>query len=154
MKDPTGSEPGRTIVALGKETATDIGATLFGDPTVSGATLRVIATGTTASDETYLLDASGFRDRELPSLRYLTQAGGRMPPERVREYAALGRARGWDLFVMYGQTEATARMAYLPPDLAAQRPEAIGVPIPGGSFRLERPAALTEAAPDVGGRQP
>ncbi len=37
---------------------------------------------------------------------------------------------------MYGQTEATARMAYLPPDLVATRPEAIGVPIPGGSFRL------------------
>ena len=62
-----------------------------------------------------LLDASGFGDRALPALRYLTQAGGRMEPERVRAYAELGRARGWDLFVMYGQTEATARMAYLPP---------------------------------------
>lgn len=38
---------------------------------------------------------------------------------------------------MYGQTEATARMAYLPPDLAVSRPAAIGVPVPGGSFRLE-----------------
>ncbi len=37
---------------------------------------------------------------------------------------------------MYGQTEATARMAYLPPDLARARPEAIGVPVPGGSFHL------------------
>ena len=37
---------------------------------------------------------------------------------------------------MYGQTEATARMAYLPPELAAARPEAIGVPIPGGAFTL------------------
>ena len=58
-------------------------------------------------------------------------------PARVRAYAELGRRRGWDLFVMYGQTEATARMAYLPPDLAAERPEAIGVPIPGGAFRLD-----------------
>jgi acyl-CoA synthetase (AMP-forming)/AMP-acid ligase II len=83
-----------------------------------------------------LLDASGFRDRDLPDLRYLTQAGGRMDPGRIRAYAALGRERGWDLFVMYGQTEATARMAYLPPDLAHDRPEAVGIPVPGGSFRL------------------
>ncbi|CAN5133587.1 AMP-binding protein [soil metagenome] len=84
-----------------------------------------------------LLDRVGFADLDVPSLRYLTQAGGRLAPERVREYAALGRARGWDLYVMYGQTEATARMAYLPPDLAHTAPSAIGAPIPGGSFRLE-----------------
>ncbi|MEO3782697.1 AMP-binding protein [Actinocorallia sp. B10E7] len=84
-----------------------------------------------------LLDRVGFADLCPPSLRYLTQAGGRMPPEQVARYAELGRRQGWDLFVMYGQTEATARMAYLPPDLAASRPQAIGVPIPGGSFRLE-----------------
>ncbi|MEU6137440.1 non-ribosomal peptide synthetase [Nocardioides sp. NPDC047086] len=84
-----------------------------------------------------LLDTSGFADRSLPSLRYLTQAGGKMPPETVRRYAALGESCGWDLVVMYGQTEATARMAYLPPDLAASRPEAIGIPIPGGHFRLD-----------------
>jgi acyl-CoA synthetase (AMP-forming)/AMP-acid ligase II len=84
-----------------------------------------------------LLDRVGFEDMDLPSLRYLTQAGGRLAPERVRGYAALGRRRGWDLFVMYGQTEATARMAYLPPDLADSSPASIGVPIPGGSFALE-----------------
>src|SRR5919107_1912913 len=74
---------------------------------------------------------------DVPSLRYITQAGGRLAPDRVRSYAELGRQRGWDLFVMYGQTEATARMAYLPPDQAAEHPQAIGVPVPGGSFRLE-----------------
>ncbi|MGW0698554.1 AMP-binding protein [Streptomyces sp. NPDC002867] len=84
-----------------------------------------------------LLDRVGFATMELPHLRYVTQAGGRMAPERVARYAALGRAAGWDLFVMYGQTEATARMAYLPPELAVSRPEAAGVPIPGGSIRLE-----------------
>ncbi|GAB4098460.1 AMP-binding protein [Sinomonas halotolerans] len=84
-----------------------------------------------------LLERVGFADMDLPHLRYITQAGGRLDPERVRGYAELGRTRGWDLFVMYGATEATARMAYLPPDLAAEHPTAIGVPIPGGSFRLE-----------------
>ncbi|WP_324642897.1 AMP-binding protein [Pseudarthrobacter sp. LT1] len=84
-----------------------------------------------------LLDRVGFKDMDVPSLRYITQAGGRLAPERVRSYAELGRQQGWDLYVMYGQTEATARMAYLPPDQAFDNPQAIGVPVPGGSFRLE-----------------
>ncbi|NGO47610.1 AMP-binding protein [Streptomyces ureilyticus] len=83
-----------------------------------------------------LLDRVGFERMRLPQLRRVTQAGGRLAPERVARYAELGRRSGWELFVMYGQTEATARMAYLPPHLAAERPEAVGVPIPGGSFRL------------------
>ncbi|MFI1282164.1 AMP-binding protein [Streptomyces sp. NPDC020858] len=84
-----------------------------------------------------LLDRVGFAAMELPHLRYVTQAGGRLAPDRVRRYAALGRSAGWKLFVMYGQTEATARMAYLPPHLAETHPEAAGIPIPGGSFRLQ-----------------
>lgn len=83
-----------------------------------------------------LLDRVGFAAMDLPHLRYVTQAGGRLAPERVRQYAELGRGAGWDFFVMYGQTEATARMAYLPPDLAFDHPTAIGVPVPGGDFRL------------------
>jgi acyl-CoA synthetase (AMP-forming)/AMP-acid ligase II len=95
--------------------------------------------GTTFAGVPYtfeLLDRVGFAAMRLPQLRYITQAGGRLAPERVARYAALGRRNGWELFVMYGQTEATARMAYLPPDLAEAHPRAIGVPIPGGSFRL------------------
>ncbi len=84
-----------------------------------------------------LLDRIGFDEMEVPGLRQVTQAGGRLDPNRVRRYAALGARRGWELFVMYGQTEATARMAYLPPSLAASRPESIGVPIPGGQLRLD-----------------
>lgn len=94
-----------------------------------------------------LLDRVGFASMAVPSLRYLTQAGGRLAPDRVRRYAALGQRDGWELFVMYGQTEATARMAYLPPGLAATRPSAIGIPIPGGSFELE---PVDEADPGVG----
>lgn len=84
-----------------------------------------------------LLERVGFAEIDLPHLRYLTQAGGRMAPERVRAYAELGQRRGWDLYVMYGQTEATARMAYLPPALALEQPDAIGVAIPGGRLRVE-----------------
>ncbi|MCZ7456301.1 AMP-binding protein [Streptomyces sp. WMMC940] len=98
------------------------------------------ARGTTFAGVPYtfdLLDRIGFAGMDLPHLRYVTQAGGRLAPERVAHYAGLGQRRGWDLVVMYGQTEATARMAYLPPELAAAHPEAIGVPVPGGSFSLE-----------------
>ncbi|HWJ11004.1 MAG TPA: AMP-binding protein [Nocardioides sp.] len=92
-----------------------------------------------------LLGAAGWP--ELPSLRQVTQAGGRMAPERVRTLAARGESEGWELVVMYGQTEATARMAYLPPHLATTHPGSVGVAIPGGSFRLDPVAG---AEPGVG----
>ncbi len=94
------------------------------------------------------LECSGFSERALPSLRYVTQAGGRMAPERVARWRDLGRRTGWDLVVMYGATEATARMAWLPPALADEHPDAVGVPIPGGSFRLEQVTEVSE--PGVG----
>lgn len=84
-----------------------------------------------------LLDRVGFATMDLPSLRYVTQAGGRLAPERVRAFAELAAAGGWDFFVMYGQTEATARMAYMPPEHLLANPGAIGFPIPGGEFALE-----------------
>lgn len=85
-----------------------------------------------------LLDRVGFADLELPTLRRVTQAGGRLAPDRVRRYAELGHRHGWDLHVMYGQTEATARMACLPAHLALSKPGSIGRPVPGGDFALEQ----------------
>ena len=84
-----------------------------------------------------MLEAGRFAERALPSLRYLTQAGGRLAPEVVRRFARLGEDRGFQLFVMYGQTEATARMAYLPPELIEKSAGAIGRTIPGGRFRID-----------------
>jgi acyl-CoA synthetase (AMP-forming)/AMP-acid ligase II len=95
-----------------------------------------------------LLERIGFENMDLPDLRYVTQAGGRLPPERVRAFAALGERQGWQLYVMYGATEATARMSFLPPELAKIRPTSIGRPIPGGSFSIEPVDGMTE--PDVG----
>lgn len=71
------------------------------------------------------------------SLRLVTQAGGRMEPDSVRRWAARGRREGWALAVMYGQTEATARMAVLPPGLAEQHPDAVGRAVPGSDLRVE-----------------
>ena len=77
-------------------------------------------------------------------LRYLTQAGGAMAPETiawVRE--AFRPAR---LFVMYGQTEATARLSYLPPERASDKAGSIGIPIPGVELRVMNERG-TEAPP-------
>ena len=87
-----------------------------------------------------LLATSGFEIRDLPHLRQVTQAGGRLDPDAVRRWSRFGRSHGWDLVVMYGATEATARMAYLPPDLAEDHPAAIGVAVPGGHLRLDEAA--------------
>jgi len=92
-----------------------------------------------------LLDATGFAERTPPRLRTVTQAGGRLGADRVRRYASLGQERGFDFVVMYGQTEATARMAYLPPELADARPTSIGIPIPGGRFRIDESVGNGEA---------
>jgi acyl-CoA synthetase (AMP-forming)/AMP-acid ligase II len=99
---------------------------------------RAGGTGLAGVPHTFtLLDRVGFDAMRLPRLRYVTQAGGRLPADRVRHYAELGRRRGWDFYVMYGQTEATARIAYLPPERATTHPAAIGVAVPGGQLRLE-----------------
>lgn len=99
---------------------------------------RTGVTGLAGVPHTFdLLAASGFEDRDLPTLRRVTQAGGRLAPDDVRRWSRFGRSRGWDLVVMYGATEATARMAWLPPDLAEEHPGSIGVAIPGGHLRLD-----------------
>jgi hypothetical protein len=59
VRDPTGVEARRKVKVLGRERPTDI-ASITGDPTVGGATLRVIANGGTDSDESYVLDAAGW----------------------------------------------------------------------------------------------
>jgi acyl carrier protein len=96
-----------------------------------------------------LLEYVGAQALDLPHLRYLTQAGGRMSPQRVRHFAELGRQQGWELFVMYGATEATARMAYLSPQLASSHPSSIGKPIPGGAFSIEPNGELVYRGPNV-----
>lgn len=78
-----------------------------------------------------MLERVGMREMELPALRTLTQAGGRMDPELARRFAAQR-----PLTVMYGQTEASPRMAYLPAERLAAKPGSIGVAIPGGELRI------------------
>ncbi|MFI7539853.1 AMP-binding protein [Actinoplanes sp. NPDC049599] len=77
-----------------------------------------------------------FDPARYPSLRTLTQAGGRLRPELVEDFAGRMTAVGGRLFVMYGQTEATARMAVLPPERIADRLGSAGLPIPGGALEI------------------
>jgi acyl-CoA synthetase (AMP-forming)/AMP-acid ligase II len=71
-----------------------------------------------------------------PSLRTLTQAGGRLRTELVADFAQRMANVGGRLFVMYGQTEATARMTVLPPDRVADKLGSVGLPVPGGSLSI------------------
>lgn len=76
-----------------------------------------------------LARASTFTKRALPTLRIVQQAGGRLPPSAIEKLAAAHPASSF--FVMYGQTEATARLSYLPPQRFADKMGSIGKGIPG-----------------------
>jgi acyl-CoA synthetase (AMP-forming)/AMP-acid ligase II len=77
-----------------------------------------------------------FLRMDLPSLRTLTQAGGAMSASLIAEFSELLKAKGVRLYVMYGQTEATARMSYFDPQLHPTKIGSVGKPIPGGFFSL------------------
>ena len=78
-----------------------------------------------------------FEKMNLPSLKYITQAGGKLSMELSAEFADICADKGIEFYVMYGQTEATARMSYLPWEYANTKVGSIGVAIPGGKFWLE-----------------
>jgi long-chain acyl-CoA synthetase len=78
-----------------------------------------------------------FERMNLPSLKYITQAGGKLNLELSAEFADIYADKGIKFFVMYGQTEATSRMSYLPWDHARSKVGSMGIAIPGGSFWLE-----------------
>ncbi len=77
-----------------------------------------------------------FFRMDLPSLRYMTQAGGKLLPELHREFAEYAENNGKRFYVMYGQTEATARMSYLPYKKSLEKYGSMGIAIPGGKFHL------------------
>ncbi|MBN2895272.1 MAG: AMP-binding protein [Campylobacterales bacterium] len=95
---------------------------------------------------------TGLPSRTLPHVRYLTQAGGRLDAQKVAAIHAWACRSGKEFFVMYGQTEATARIAYLPPDALETHPHSIGLAIPGGTLSLIDPQSQTPiGAPGVEG---
>lgn len=83
-----------------------------------------------------ILKSISFDGSILPSLKYITQAGGKLGKEDVKHFHAKGKEHGWLLYVMYGQTEASPRISYVPPEKLPDASETIGIPIPGGALKL------------------
>lgn len=98
-----------------------------------------------------LLEKTGFLTERLPELRFMTAAGGRMPPALVDTFRQKLAGEGKRFFVMYGQTEATARIAYVPPESLADNADCIGLAIPGGTLELVDEAGKPVLKPDQPG---
>lgn len=99
-----------------------------------------------------MLDRIGFRKRKYPSLRYMTQAGGNLnikTKERFSEYCLENNIA---LYIMYGQTEATARISYVPPDRLTEKIGSIGIAIPNGTLSIDAAnSELLYSGPNVFG---
>ena len=82
------------------------------------------------------LKAFRFFRMNLPYLKTMIQAGGKLNANIVKEYAEYAQEKGKRFFVMYGQTEASPRISYLPADRAIDKCGSIGIPVPGGKMAI------------------
>jgi long-chain acyl-CoA synthetase len=92
-----------------------------------------------------------FEKMELPSLKILTQAGGKLDSALVHEFANVCSSKGMHFYVMYGAAEATARMSYLPPEYVLKKSGSIGIAIPGGEFWIEDDSGHIIDSPGIAG---
>lgn len=83
-----------------------------------------------------MLHRQGRDLKQFPMLRYVTQAGGKLSPELVKQFAKQGALADFEFFVMYGQTEASPRISFLPPQWADEHPDCIGVAVPQGELQI------------------
>ena len=98
-----------------------------------------------------MIDKLNILKLQMPTLRTLTQAGGKLSPDLHRKYAQWAGENGKDFVVMYGASEATARMVYLPSDRSLEKQGSMGIPIPGGRFELiDADGAVIDAPDQVG----
>ena len=84
-----------------------------------------------------MLNRLKFEEFNLPSIKKLTQAGGKLSSILSNKFAKVCNQKGIQFFTMYGQTEATARMTYLPCEKNLDKVGSIGIAIPGGELFLE-----------------
>jgi long-chain acyl-CoA synthetase len=81
-----------------------------------------------------LRKSDSFKTTKFPDLRYVTQAGGKLAPIFIDEFR---KAHPDTRFiVMYGQTEATARLSWLPPELYETKKGSMGKGIPGVELKV------------------
>jgi long-chain acyl-CoA synthetase len=81
-----------------------------------------------------LKKSQSFKNTDFPDLRYVTQAGGKLHNIFIEEF--LQAFPKIDFFTMYGQTEATARLSFLPPNMIRTKQGSIGKGIPGVSLKI------------------
>ncbi|MBN1636120.1 MAG: acyl--CoA ligase [Deltaproteobacteria bacterium] len=82
-----------------------------------------------------LLNRSIFPKTRIPTLRYVTQAGGSMAPALTARLMEV--LQGTDLYIMYGATEASPRLTYVPPGRLKDKLGSIGIPIPDVSISIK-----------------
>lgn len=85
-----------------------------------------------------MLRRIGFLKKEHPQLRYITQAGGNLSQNIKKEFNTYCLEHHIHFYVMYGQTEATARISYVPPHLLEDKITSIGIPIENGRLSLDK----------------
>ncbi|KGR76476.1 AMP-binding protein [Ureibacillus sinduriensis] len=84
-----------------------------------------------------MLHRLGFLKMDLPHLKTLTQAGGRLNEKLVKVFAQYAKEQDKKFFVMYGQTEASPRISYIPSDRVLEKAGTIGIAIPGGELSVD-----------------
>lgn len=84
-----------------------------------------------------MLDRMGFRKKQYPTLRYLTQAGGNLNQKIKKRFLDYSVKNKIELYVMYGQTEATARISFVPPIKLKEKITSIGLPILNGNLSID-----------------
>ena len=92
-----------------------------------------------------------FLKMDLPELKTMIQAGGKLNANIVKEYVEAAKATGKEFIVMYGQTEAAPRMSYLPFDKALGKYASIGIAIPGGKLSVRDVNDQEITTPDTDG---
>ena len=96
-----------------------------------------------------MLFRTGFFEKDIPSLKVMTQAGGKLGDNLVQKFSEHADRHAINFFVMYGQTEATARISYVPPEMLDRKIGSIGISIPGGKLRLSNDGELIYSGPNV-----
>jgi long-chain acyl-CoA synthetase len=81
-----------------------------------------------------LRKSDSFKTTLFPDLRYVTQAGGKLHNAFIREF--ITSFPDIRFYVMYGQTEATARLSYLPPEMLPEKIGSCGKGIPGVELKV------------------
>ena len=83
-----------------------------------------------------ILTKMRFTRMDLPNLRIITQGGGKLTPEMWNTLAQYAQVKGKKFIATYGQSECTARMAYLPAEMAMTKVCSIGIAEPGGQLSI------------------